>query len=261
MSSQKHIQDELRSFESGLPVNNNQPFSVPEGYFEGLGASILAKVKKSEDSVQAELDELSPILASIPKQTPYSVPSFYFENNMEGITAFIQESDSSVVAAIGTKMPYEVPEGYFETLSNEILAKVSKPKARVVPLFARTWMRVASAAAVAGVLFFGGYQLLNTNPQVDSSSATTQTTTTEQNLVANNVQPLEKQIQQASTKDLEDFIETVQVNTPKAPEIIKTTSAKEQVAALLKDVPTGEMESFLSALPTADDEFVITDEL
>src|SRR5215204_3810161 len=114
MSSQKNIQDELRSLGSSIPLNNNQPFSVPEGYFEGLAAAVLAKVKNNENSVQAELDEISPMLAGIPKRTPYSVPSSYFENNIGGIDAFIKESDSSLLAGIGKQHPYTVPENYFE---------------------------------------------------------------------------------------------------------------------------------------------------
>ena len=74
MRSQTNIKDELKSLESGLPVTDNPAFSVPEGYFEGLASSVLAKVKASEASVQKELAEISPLLAGIPKVTPYSVP-------------------------------------------------------------------------------------------------------------------------------------------------------------------------------------------
>jgi len=80
MSSRNAIQDELKSLGSSLPVTDNPFFSVPQGYFEELADSILAKVKASEIlTPQAELNELSPLLAGIPKVTPYSVPSFYFE--------------------------------------------------------------------------------------------------------------------------------------------------------------------------------------
>ncbi len=103
MNSQKNIQDELRSLESNLPFNNNTTYSVPEGYFEGLAASVLAKVKGSDASVQAELGELSPLLAGIPKVTPYSVPFFYFEENTQLIPDFSQEPQLSVLNAISKK--------------------------------------------------------------------------------------------------------------------------------------------------------------
>ena len=258
MSNPKNIQDELRSLESGLPVNNIQPFSVPDGYFEGLAAAILAKVKEMEVSANAELNELSPLLAGISKKTPYAVPSFYFDNTLEDLSGLTKESDSPIIDAIGRNMPYRISEGYFENLPAEILAKVAKPKAKVVPLFAKTWMRVASAAVIAGALFFGGYQLLRADNKVPSTAAT-QTKSNDEKLLANNTQPIEKEIKQVSTKELEDFIATVQTNPETTTEKTKNTSDKTDVEELLKDVSTTEMESFLSAIPMPEDEFPITD--
>jgi hypothetical protein len=255
MNNQKNIQEELRSLESGLPVNNIQPFSVPENYFNGLAEAILEKVKNMEASAKAELIELSPLLAGIPKLTPYAVPSSYFEDTLEDITRFSQESDSPVLDAIGRAMPYAVPVGYFESLPTEIMARVDKPKAKVVPLFGRTWMRVASAAAIAGALFLGGNQLLKNSSNDTPSTAVVTSTPGDQNLLADNTQPIEKVIKQASTKELEEFISTVHVNPSATTESVKNTSDKSEVEALLKDVSTSEMENFLSAMP-ADDEFL-----
>ena len=252
MSSQKHIQDELKSLESNLSFNNNQPFSVPDGYFDGLAASVLAKIKSSEASAKSELGELSPLLAGIPKVTPYSVPFSYFQENVETVPGLIQEPTSLVLSNIGKELPYSVPEGYFENLSDQVLSKVSIP-ARVVPLFARTWMRVATAAVVAGALFFAGLQLFSNKNEgseiADKPSDTTQT------LVARNGPAIEKVIKQASTKELEEFVETVQVNG-KASGKSESESQKE-VEELLKDVSTNEMESFLSTLPV-DEDLLIT---
>lgn len=256
MSNPINIQDELRSLESSLPVNNIQPFTVPEGYFEGLPAAILAKLKNTEVSADAELQELSPLLAGIPKRTPYAVPSSYFENTVEDFSGLTQESDSPILNAIGKNTPYQAPESYFDGLAKEILAKVSKPQAKVVPLFARTWMRVASAAAVAGALFFGGYQLLVNNDREVTPGVAQQTTiANDQNLLANNSQPLEKEIRQVSTKELEDFIATVQPGTESIVDE-KSTSDKNEVEELLKDVSTNEMESFLSAMPLVDEDIL-----
>ncbi|MDQ6609443.1 MAG: hypothetical protein M3Y85_06455, partial [Bacteroidota bacterium] len=113
MNSHKHIQNELRRHNSGLPFNNNQPFSVPEGYFEGLSASVLAKVKSSISPVQTELGELSPLLAGIPKITPYSVPFFYFEQNTEIIPDFSKEPDIHFLREAGKTLPYTIPQDYF----------------------------------------------------------------------------------------------------------------------------------------------------
>ncbi|HUC80388.1 MAG TPA: hypothetical protein VMR70_05695 [Flavisolibacter sp.] len=251
MRSQKHIQDELHRLGSGLPVNNNQPFTVPEGYFESLADGILAKIKATEGSVQSELQELSPLLAGISKQTPYAVPPSYFDDNIIGAGILEQETASPVLDAIGKTMPYTTPEGYFENLPNEIVKSV-QPKAKVVPLFGRTWMRVASAAAVAGALFLGGYQLLSSNNKAGNRIATAAGTST---------QPIRKEIKQVSTEDLEQFIATVQAvpAKPKAAGASTKDNEKQEVEALLKDVSTSEMESFLSAIPNLDDELILTD--
>ena len=260
MSSQKNIQDELRGLESSLPVNSNQPFSVPNGYFEGLAAAILAKVKSSESDVQAELDELSPLLAGIPKQMPYSVPLSYFEENAAGLEALRKETeDSFVLTAIGKAMPFTLPQGYFESLPDQIISKVATPKVKVVPLFARSWMRVASAAAVIGALFFGGYQLLSNKSDRIAPLVNRRSVDTAQNLVANNKRPGTKEIKQVSTKELEAFIETIETDAAKESAKQPKNAGKVNVEELLKDVSTSEMERFLSAIPTADDEFLITD--
>lgn len=259
MSNQKNIQDELKGLESSLPVNNNQPFSVPEGYFEGLAAAILAKVKINEYPVQAELDEISPLLAGIPKRMPYSVPFSYFEENIVSINGRSEETDSRVLTAVGKTMPYTVPLGYFEDLPEKVLGKVAAPKAKVVPLFARTWMRVATAAAIIGALFFGGYQLLLTKTDGAEPLANQRLVDTTQNQMAANSRPGAKEMKKVSTEELEDFIENVQADAVKPPVKRSANSDNEELEELLKDVSTTEMEKFLSAIPTLDDEFLITD--
>jgi hypothetical protein len=210
-----------------------------------LATIMLAKVKNIEVSAGAEISELSPLLAGIPKTTPYAVPSSYFENTLEDISGLTKESDSPMLNAIGKNTPFSVPEGYFENLP-------------VDPLFGRTWMRVASAAAIAGALFLGGYQLLRDNSKELPSTAATQNESIDQNLLASNTQPIEKDIREASTKELEDFIATVQANPESTTENIKSTSDRTEVEELLKDVSTKEMESFLSAMPMTDDDFLTT---
>jgi len=255
MSSQKHIQDELKSLESNLPFNNNMPFSVPEGYFEGLAATVLAKVKSSEASAEAELRELSPLLAGIPKVTPYSVPFFYFQENLDGVSKIDQEIESSILSHIGKELLYTVPQGYFTNLPEQILTRITEPKIKVVPLFARTWMRVASAAVVAGALFFAGFQYLNNKNENVVAGPGIKTET----ILADNRKTIEQEIKKASTKDLEEFIETVQINAAEATDKKIKISDKEEVEELLKDISTNEMESFLSAISTTDDGLLTND--
>lgn len=251
MSSPKNIQDELKSLESSLSFNNNIPFSVPEGYFESLPAAILAKIKSSDASVNAELDELSPLLAGIPKVTPYSVPFSYFEGNIESSGSVNKEPDSAVLSYIGKELPYVVPYDYFNFLPEQILAKVASPKARVLPFFAKAWMRFAAAAVVAGALILAGLQFFETKSEESDLAATK--TETVQDQVAQTIQPVIKEIKEASTEELEDFIKTIEV-TAAAPEV---KSSDKEAEELLKDVSASEIESFLSSIPT-DEGLLIT---
>jgi hypothetical protein len=254
MSSQENIQNELNSLKSGLPLSTNQVFSVPEGYFEGFASALLAKVKASEASAQTELEELSPLLASIPKVMPYSLPFSYFEQNSGLIPDFSQDPRLSVLNTIGKELPYKIPQQYFEILPNQMLAKVAPPTAKVVPLFARRWMRMVAAAVTGGALFIGGYQYFN-KQWGDSADDATNTT---QNLVVRNAPAIEKEIKSTSTKELDEFIKNIGINL-KAPKAEVSSASKDNAKELLRDVSDTEMETFLSALPAADDEFSATD--
>jgi hypothetical protein len=55
-------------------------YAVPEGYFETFASNVLKKIKgETIDSVQAELEELSPLLSKIPKTNVYAIPDGYFD--------------------------------------------------------------------------------------------------------------------------------------------------------------------------------------
>lgn len=255
MSDRKTIQNELSELGSDLPVTDGSVFSVPEGYFEGLAAAALAKVKTADDlQPQAELEALSPFLAGMPKATPYSVPPLYFQENTEILSALGAEPAPSVLAGHDKRMPYAVPAGYFNTLPAQVLAKVAEPKAKVVPLFARTWMRVAAAAVVAGALVIGGLTIFNNRPDDASLAANAANDTT---LVAQSRPVIEQEIKNVPTQELEQFI--ADVVPPVGANAGQTAAAEKEADVLLEDVSVTEMESFLSALPQAEYEIGGTD--
>lgn len=257
MTDQNNIQDELRDLNSGLPGNNSPtPFSVPDGYFDGLAASILAKVKGQSATAAEELNELSPLLASLSKQMPYKLPAGYFEDNLLALPAFMQESESPVLAAVGKELPYTVPQGYFDQLPQQVLAAVSQPKGNVVPLFKRTWMRAAVAAVMGGVIFLSGYQYFNSGG--DRQTAEQQPVDTSKNWMAKNEHPVVKDIEKASTRDLEEFINTVPV-APQEKATAAKPAEKAEVKELLKDVSVKEIDAFLEQLPTNDEDLALID--
>jgi hypothetical protein len=108
--------------ETELPGTHAMAYNVPDGYFESLAGNILDKIRKQENpfnEVQAELQDLAPLLNAISR------------SNM-----------------------YAVPEGYFDTVS---FVPVAKP-AKVINLrYAKKWTQYAAAAMLAGILVLGGY--------------------------------------------------------------------------------------------------------
>lgn len=108
-------------------AGKSTPFSVPENYFEQLSDSILSKVKQAGQQAAAdELQELSPLLASISKTNVYSVP-----------------------------------EGYFETVSSHVTASL-QPQAKVVKLTVRKqWVRLSIAASFVIMVVTGAYLFFN----------------------------------------------------------------------------------------------------
>ncbi|NTS39879.1 hypothetical protein HRG84_03100 [Flavisolibacter sp. BT320] len=259
MDNENNIQDELRNLESGLPSPNN-PLSVPEGYFDGLAASILARVKEQEETAASELQQLSPFLAGLSRQMPYAVPPDYFAQNLSHLPFVTAVERSVVLEAVGRQMPYSVPEGYFHRLPDQILANLVRPKAKVVPFFSRTWARAAVAAAMLGAVLFGGYQLLNA-PEGDAPLATTYPTAdTLDKLVARNENTSVKEvIKNASTEEIDAFIQNVPYNPAKLQEETLPPAAGTELTNLLKDVSASEMDAFLEQLPTGDDELMVID--
>jgi hypothetical protein len=100
------------------PQNNSD---VPDGYFENLPISILAKIKAQENNaVFAEIEELSPSIASI-----------------------------------GNRNVYTVPQGYFEQL---VMPKTTTGK--VVKMEGRSIFKYAAAAVIVGLLGFGAVKFI-----------------------------------------------------------------------------------------------------
>ncbi len=243
MNIRNNIKDELNELNSEINANaNDTPYSVPEGYFEGLAAAVLAKIK-GEGAVTAseEIAQLSPLLAGISKKTPYSVPEDYFNSNIEGLKAFTSDEESLVLSFIDKQMPYEVPAGYFANVPEQVFQKISDRTSRVVPLMRRKWMRLAVAAMITGIITISGIAYFNKS--VDP--ATTDPVTA---------------VQKASTEELNDFINSTAVDLPGDEKLQLTannTPSKKEVKQLFDDVSDKELENFLDQVQLDDEEFDI----
>lgn len=112
-----------------IPKNN--PFSVPEGYFDESGNRIANAVF---------LDKLKSRVTS----DGFTTPGQYFSELTEEITAAIA---TEKLKALAPMVEYAVPTGYFDQLQSNITAKTSaKQQASVLTLWHSSLMKYASAA-------------------------------------------------------------------------------------------------------------------
>lgn len=147
METKSAILSELKEISPAVAgIGSGFTYHVPDGYFDGLAAAILNRIKTEGLSAKDELQTLSPLLGGLSKKSPYQVPEGYFEM-------------SPVLMQLKNKKTYAVPDGYFDNLAANVLNKVQDRKpAKVVSMnTGRRFMRYAAAAVVAGVMAVAGW--------------------------------------------------------------------------------------------------------
>ena len=141
---------------------------VPAGYFDNLASNILNKIKAQEN----EEEPLSPLLESLRKTNVFTVPQGYFEGLSEAITAGQATTDiqlSTTLESLRQQQVFTVPTGYFEALPGQIMAQV-QPKAKLVSFMRSRFVKYAAAAMLAGAMALGAYQF--TQKSSDSGTGT-----------------------------------------------------------------------------------------
>ena len=240
MNSQDNIQDELRGLNSELPSNpNSTPFSVPDGYFEGLAGSIMAKIKTAEGTTAAEeIASLSPLLAGISRAMPYAVPEKYFQSTIDELPYLVGDDPRSAILTLVERVtPYQVPLGYFANFPDKVLEKlVDKQPARVIPMVRRKWMRLAVAAMVAGIIGVTGYFYSLQNKGIDAD------------------QPIAQQLKNVSTTELSEFIKTADVSSSNNSTAQNKPAVVTEVKSMLNGVSDKELDAFLTQVPTDDED-------
>jgi hypothetical protein len=242
MNNHNNIEDELRGLNSDLPSNSNStPFSVPEGYFEGLAGSIMAKIKAGgNDNAGEEIASLSPLLAGISRSMPYAVPENYFQSNIEELPYIIGDDPQSAILTLVERVtPYQVPLGYFANFPEQVLEKVAdKQQARVIPMVRRKWMRLAVAAMVAGIIAVTGYFYSLQNRGLDAD------------------QPIAQQLKNVSTTELSEFIKTADVTASSNSTAQNKPAVVAEVKSMLNGVSDKELDAFLTQVPTDDEDLM-----
>lgn len=191
MTQKDNILQELSELKSSLTnVTRENIYTVPVGYFDGLAAQVLSRIKAMEAVTGVEeLGYLSPMLGNVSKQMPYVVPAGYFERLAEKAIQTVHNNNhyqtakeeiatiSPLLSGLNKKMPYAVPQGYFETLptgqqnlvKNETTEE-TRPVAKIISIGSRKWFRFAAAAAIIGIIFLAGFSYFS-NEKVPGGKA------------------------------------------------------------------------------------------
>lgn len=129
MTPRENILQELNELRSSLAtINTRNMYTVPVGYFDGLAALVLNRIKALEAATASEeLGYLSPMLSNISKEMPYTIPAGYFEgletNNYQ-LAKGETENSPSLLSGIKKEMPYSVPQGYFDGLAEKAIQSI-----------------------------------------------------------------------------------------------------------------------------------------
>lgn len=222
-----------------------QIYEVPEGYFETLPETLLNRVKT--DHVDDELETLSPLLKQIGKKNPFSLPEGYFsdlsENAVAGAQAldFVQEELSSpLLGSLKNKQVYEVPTGYFDQLPAQLLNKVQPRQPGKVISMRKRVIQYAAAAVIAGVVIMAGWMYFG--------NATTTTNGDVPPVVASNLEKISDEV-------LESYIENESI----LPVAENTVTARNEemdsndMKEMLADVSDEDLQQYIEKFNTAKD--------
>jgi hypothetical protein len=241
MTQKENILQELNELKSSLAAITPQNiYTVPVGYFDGLAAQVLNRIKALEaKNAVEELGYLSSSLSNISRQMPNYVPAGYFEGLAEKAMQLVRESSdyqtakeeletlSPLLSGLKKTMPYSVPQGYFENLAE----KRDKPAAKVVSITQRKWFRYAAAAVVTGVIILAGFIYINSRNAVDPVD-----------------QPyawVKKSIKKVDKTDIDAFVKLADEEINNLAVVATSPVKPEEIKELMKDVSDKEIQDFL----------------
>ncbi len=168
MNKRQDIVEEWQNIvKSEIALPDNQPFLVPEGYFDTLTLRLIKRLLVEQQTIPKGYFEDFPKRVAaifINGNNEEQVPEGYFDKLPNTILDKIKQTTNElqeiapVLASVSKTMPYALPEGYFE---KEISIKqpLQKPKAVVVPMYKKI-QRYAVAASILCILSVSAYVLL-----------------------------------------------------------------------------------------------------
>ena len=172
MPSKIEILNELKEISPLLcTIERNNPFTVPNQYFENLPSKIMANIQLEELITE---DEFEFTFSKIPA-TAGAVPNNYFETLSDKILSGIKKEELAelnefpLLNSLKGINVFTVPAGYFEEKAEKIVERVSNDgqgkvvsigRAKVVSMQS-AWWKSAAAAVIAGVVALSSYFLIN----------------------------------------------------------------------------------------------------
>ena len=223
---------------AALPTSEN-PYQVPAGFFEGFAGQVMSRIKLKQDTseVQTELKELSPLLSSISRLNPYAVPGGYFEHLSEELPAIIAEADPAPVWMndLKDKSTYQVPADYFVSFPNSVLNKTRQRKQAPVISMGRSRSWFRYAAAAVIIGVVATTGFLIFNRH---SSGTID--------LAKIESQVKDSLQTATEKDISDFLDNQDVASLDNGNASTQTELNSMDASdLLSDIPDDALQQYI----------------
>lgn len=135
-------------------IGNNNVFEAPVGYFNTLNHRVLSKVAATEITGTIPAGYFNDLSHKI-------LNRIKAENQESQNSAAEIKSISPALYDLQSKNAYRVPQGYFSNLATQILAKINKDRAKVIPLHRRTIWKQAIAAMITGVIAVNALSVFN----------------------------------------------------------------------------------------------------
>lgn len=244
MTQDRNIAQELEELKSSLAGKAaRNPYSVPEGYFDGLAGEVIRRIRAMEAAdANEELRHLSPVLSALSKNMPYQLPEGYFDTLSSSLTNALLHGDKDpedeleavapLLGRLKKEMPFSTPAGYF-TEEIRIPAEVRQPEPKVVALGVRNWFRYAAAAVITGVVALSVLQFSGSSNTVDPNKDAHAW--------------VKKNTEKIKTENIEALLQLTTAAEELAPKnaIASAETSFKSAKELVKDIPEEEIREFL----------------
>lgn len=227
---------------SGVLANMDKklPFSVPEGYFEGLGSGILDKLRSGLDEEGISLP------GNIREKNPYTIPENYFQEFPGKLLDKIKHSETAAATA-----PVDPATGDAARPESE-----NRAPAKIIALPARPkWIRYAAAALVAGLIAGAGWIFMDNRsdyPLTGEDRPAVATSGNDQRGLTN-VSP--EEIGSLSAMEIGDYLETESLFLPDEAILAFADLSLNDLQDMLADIPDETLQNYLIQTGNVEERF------